>query len=382
MGSKPSRRRLGFTLIELLVVIAIIAVLIALLLPAVQSAREAARRAQCTNNLKQLGLAAANYESSNLCFPGGSYTGTLFNAPSVAGHPEGFSVFVRMLPFFEQSPMYNAANFSLNAGDPSNLTIGGVQVASLICPSDLQNTSVALPTSQAQTSTAPGWSFYNLYPLPPGTWNQAFSSYGGNAGTFTFGFSNLMSPTVLSFYNGTIYNDSAVKIASITDGTSNTFAFAERSKGHMFTNDPYYCVSDAQWNVGRYFDTLFSTLYPMNLGFGNGAGALGFNGYTYYSTTSAGSYHPGGANFGFCDGSVRFLKNSISSWTFFSSNADSFGDSMPDNTTFTAVAATAPYSRTGDYLLNASSSGVPAQLGVYQQLSTRAGGEVVSSDSY
>jgi prepilin-type processing-associated H-X9-DG protein len=150
----------------------------------------------------------------------------------------------------------------------------------------------------------------------------------------------------------------------------------------MFTNYPYYCVSDAQWNVGRYFDTLFATLYPMNLGFGNGAGALGFNGYTYYSTTSAGSYHPGGANFGFCDGSVRFLKNSISSWTFFSSNADSFGDSMPDNTTFTAVTATAPYTRTGDYLLNQSASGVPAQLGVYQQLSTRAGGEVVSSDSY
>ena len=128
------RRRSGFTLIELLVVIAIIAVLIALLLPAVQAAREAARRAQCTNNLKQLGLAAANYESTNGCFPGNSYTGYPRNThralPALCtSYPESFSVFVRMLPFFEQSPMYNAANFSLNAGDPSNLTIGGVQVA-------------------------------------------------------------------------------------------------------------------------------------------------------------------------------------------------------------------------------------------------------------
>src|SRR5277367_383102 len=127
MPVKAMRRRSAFTLIELLVVIAIIAVLIALLLPAVQSAREAARRAQCTNNLKQLGLAAANYESTNSCFAGNSYTGTLFNPPAYShNYPESFSAFVRLLPYFEQSPMYNAANFSLNAGAADNLTIGGV----------------------------------------------------------------------------------------------------------------------------------------------------------------------------------------------------------------------------------------------------------------
>jgi prepilin-type N-terminal cleavage/methylation domain-containing protein/prepilin-type processing-associated H-X9-DG protein len=386
MDSAPSRCRAAFTLIELLVVIAIIAVLIALLLPAVQAAREAARRAQCTNNLKQLGLAAANYESTNSCFPGGSYSGTLFNPPCVypgtcTSYPESFSVFARMLPFFEQSPMYNAANFSLNSGDPANLTIGGVQVNSLVCPSDLQNQSVSLSATQAQTSTSPGWSWYNIYPLPPGNWTQAFSSYGGNAGTFTFGFSNLMSPTVLGAFNGTIYNDSSVKIAQITDGTSNTFAFAERAKGHLFVTDPYYCVSDSQWNVGRWFDTLFSTMYPLNLGFGNNNG-LSFANFTYYGSANAGSYHPGGANFGFCDGSVRFIKNSISSWTFTQGNQDSYQDAFPDNTTFATVAATAPYTKSGHYLANVGSSGASALLGVYQQLSTRAGGEVISSDSY
>src|ERR1700733_7377025 len=115
----------GFTLIELLVVIAIIAVLIALLLPAVQAAREAARRAQCTNNLKQIALAANNYESATGCFPGGSYSSTLFNPPHWATYPENFSAFVRMLPYFEQAPMYNAVNFNLCSSDFANVTICG-----------------------------------------------------------------------------------------------------------------------------------------------------------------------------------------------------------------------------------------------------------------
>ncbi len=384
MRPKPrSRPTRGFTLIELLVVIAIIAVLIALLLPAVQAAREAARRAQCTNNLKQLALAANNYESSNGSFPGGSYSGTLFNPPHWSSYPENFSVFVRMLGYFEQLAMYNAVNFNLCSAGPENLTIAGVQVNSLICPSDTQNQSIAFPATQSSgTGVSPGWSFNeitSLFPLPAGNFNQAFTSYAGNAGTFTFGFSNLMSPAVLAQFNGVIYNDSSVKIASITDGMSNTMMFGEHSKGHLLILDPGYAISDGSWNSGRWYDTLFSTLYPMNLGMGNSAVSVNSSSSynaSYWLPASAGSFHPGGANFAFCDGSVHFLKNSVSSWAF-TGNADSYGDALPNGVTYNTVSATAPYTKTGYYLQNTG-----ALLGVYQQLSTRAGGEVLSSDSY
>ncbi len=376
----PCRRR-GFTLIELLVVIAIIGVLIALLLPAVQAAREAARRAQCTNNMKQLALAAMNYESSSGCFPGGSYTGTLFNPPHWSHYPEGFSEFVRMLPFFEQSPMYNSANFNLNGGDVANLTIGGVVVSSLICPSDINNNPVALPSTRASSGVTPGWSFNWAFNTPPAGFQQAFTSYGGNAGTFTFGYSQLIPTAVLNQYNGVIYNDSNVKISDITDGTSNTFLFGEHSKNQLLQLDPGYAVSDGCWNSGRWYDTLFATMYPMNLGSGNYPPGLSITNASYYFPTAAGSIHPGGANFAFCDGSVKFLKNSINSWSFATGNKDSSGDALPDNTTYTTVTYSGAYTYSGYYLANSLGAN-SAILGVYQKLSTRAGGEVISASDY
>jgi prepilin-type N-terminal cleavage/methylation domain-containing protein/prepilin-type processing-associated H-X9-DG protein len=392
LPDQPRRDR-GFTLIELLVVIAIIAVLISLLLPAVQSAREAARRAQCVNNLKQLALAANNYESAAGTLPGGSYSGINPNNPPHWGtYPENFSCFVRMLPYFEQAPMYNAVNFNLCSSDIANLTICGVTVRSLICPSDSQNDAIPLPASRTSPpGTLPGWSFNMIpqgqvdspYPLPPGTWLQAYTSYGGNAGTFTFGYTNLMPTQVLSQFNGTIYNDSSVKLSAITDGTSNTFLFGEHSKALLFKLDPGYAVSDNSWNSGRWYDTLFSTLYPMNIGNGNNIAFAGTTNDSYYFPTVAGSMHPGGANFAFVDGSVRFIKNTVSSWSFNGGNADSYNDAMPDNTSFVTVPTSASPTaiKSGTYLQH-SLNGTPAQLGVYQQLSTRAGGEVISADSY
>jgi prepilin-type N-terminal cleavage/methylation domain-containing protein/prepilin-type processing-associated H-X9-DG protein len=347
----------GFTLIELLVVISIIAVLIALLLPAVQSAREAARRAQCTNNLKQLALAANNYESSNSCFPGDSYS--CFTKPYK--YPENFSCFVRMLPFTEQAPMYNAVNFGLTSGNFENLTICGVQLSVLTCPSEPNIAPVVISSSTPNA----GFNIVSLTGMPPGTWLQYFSSYAGNAGTFNFGYNTSYPVGEFTMYNGVIYNDSSVSIAQITDGTSNTFLFGEHSHFAFQRFDPGYANSDNSWNSGRYYDTLFATFYPLNVGMGSGTSVPSFS---YYFPGAATSAHPGGANFAFCDGSVKFIKNSIQCWTYNTGNADKYKDSWPDGITVDSTG----------YIYSLGT----AQLGVYQKLSTRNLGEVISSDSF
>jgi len=372
--------RRGFTLIELLVVIAIIAVLIALLLPAVQAAREAARRTQCVNNMKQIGLAAANYESSNTCYPGGSYSN--YNGGTAAGgcktgivpcaYSENFSVFVRMLPYFEQNAIYNSVNFALTSSNNENITISGVQLAALTCPSD----SNLVPV---QIQMANGFSFNQVFPTPAGIWNQTFSSYAGCTGTFGSGgfitqYDANMKPGCTSQknqFNGVIYNDSSVKIAEVTDGTSNTMMFGEHCHAKLLQFDGKYGGSDNSWNSGRWYDTLFAAMYPPNIQvpptatLGSGVSVLGMG--NYYYPTVATSSHPGGANFTFCDGSVKFLKTTINSWA--TTNATSLhASSMPVGATF-------------DSNCYVYSQGT-AQPGVYQALSSRNGGEVISADSF
>jgi prepilin-type N-terminal cleavage/methylation domain-containing protein/prepilin-type processing-associated H-X9-DG protein len=367
MSRSNATHRPGFTLIELLVVIAIIGVLIALLLPAVQAAREAARRAQCINNLKQIALAAQNYHDINGCFPGGSYSPAI--KPPVWHFAQNFSCFVRMLPFTEQSPVYNAVNFDMNYGSFTNVTIAGVRLAILTCPSDTNNNPTALRTVSSGTAI-PGWNFgvnNNPDKPPDGVYQQAFTSYAANMGTFPVSWqqSFLTSATGAAEHasiNGVIYGDSSVRIADITDGTSNTFLFGEHARTNLLTYDPGFAGSDGQWNSGRYYDTLIATWYPPNVGVsgGNAGTTAGIINGGFYPETAA-SQHPGGVNMAFCDGSVRFVKNSISTWSFDPSA------NLPLGVTLTNFV----------YAITPGSF-----MGVWQKLSTRAGAETISADSY
>ena len=188
-------RRRGFTLIELLVVIAIIAVLIALLLPAVQAAREAARRIQCTNNLKQLGLAVANYESSNGALPPQQTMIIVGNNQPTQYTSWGISA--RLAPYMELGPLYNAMNFTVKYSDPVNTTVSYTQIKYLICPSEPNPTPAPGASAPFGVSNY-GWSVGDWYVFGGGGAAANRSAFAINTSRTYAAFTDGLSQTILS----------------------------------------------------------------------------------------------------------------------------------------------------------------------------------------
>jgi prepilin-type N-terminal cleavage/methylation domain-containing protein/prepilin-type processing-associated H-X9-DG protein len=336
--STSDRRRLGFTLIELLVVIAIIAVLIALLLPAVQAAREAARRLQCSNNLKQIGLGLHNYHSAWNSFPVGflyAYQGVL---PNSSPSQYRWSVLAQMTPYLEQANLFNTLNFNFPIAHqptnssalfwpyfPANTTAMATQVSLFLCPSD------GAPPPAIGT----------------GPTSYAFcSGDGSNGGDAT----NADGAFILGY---------GQSVASLTDGSSQTSAASEHLMGIAgpysqpspvpvpspinramarlaaapltdsacaLASDGWLLNRGSSWWDGNYQNTLYNHYLIPN------AGRPDCIVYHNPGWTAARSFHPGGVDVLYCDGHVVFAKDSVNPL-------------------------------------------------VWQAIATRAGGEVVSSDS-
>jgi prepilin-type N-terminal cleavage/methylation domain-containing protein len=311
-----SRAR-GFTLIELLVVIAIIAILIALLLPAVQQAREAARRTQCRNNLKQFGLAIHNYNDNFNKFPiGQQHRGHFDGVLDVAGTPatgvtpdggSGFGWTTYLLPYMDQAPLYNKFDTSYplsNTNFPqsvSNATLAATALPYARCPSDI--------APNAQNTGAVG-EVGAIRPQATASYKGSAGSYNGNQGRWPYSNQDRT--------NGIMFRDSAVAFRDVTDGLSNQILVGEVTwdvRAGGTTNTRFFGAVDpalgyASGNSNR---LMADGEHGINLPYLPGAAPTGNDAERNLSFSSL---HVGGAHFLFGDGSVRFLSENIQNTAF------------------------------------------------------------------
>jgi prepilin-type N-terminal cleavage/methylation domain-containing protein/prepilin-type processing-associated H-X9-DG protein len=320
MHAHVRHRGRGFTLIELLVVIAIIAVLIALLLPAVQNAREAARRAQCVNNIKQIGLALHNYHSANNAFPPAKIFSGSCSRTNLGGLALNTTGFTMILNYMEQSTLYNAYNFdqlssnaAWNGGNVNrlgsayvNTTVVGSNVAVFVCPSDENPPEVI----NDNTTNGPFWAYSRQ--------QARRSNYLLCASRYTEYDCPGAVGAAIPQDRGVFFNDVSSTFADIVDGTSGTCMIAESRQHHIYTTyGPY-------WGSGCHTST-HGTVYPPTASFAWAGQSTPNSPWPFDKATPTwrwgyawrvSSLHPGGVNMGFADGSVRFIKDSVNAWTW------------------------------------------------------------------
>jgi prepilin-type N-terminal cleavage/methylation domain-containing protein len=336
-----SRHRVGFTLVELLVVIAIIGILIALLLPAVQAAREAARRTQCANVEKQLGLAVLNYESAKKQLPDSTRPGGSTTAPRISG-------FTLILPFLEEAQLYQKYDFTLNwdassGGGGANLSVTKTPIPALLCPSDPTDpnrldANPQYPTPNGYSTWIPVVAVTDYSPVigvHPDLGDGTIASPSGKGSGATPQYPKLVDESTISWdavnksaTSGLMRKNATCRLKDALDGLSHTIMYAESAgRPYIFQNGvqaPGDLTTVHQNGGGWARAATDITLHgsqndgsqlhgPCPLNCTNGENYTTYNQAPYWTegTSEIYSFHPGGAHLLFGDGSVHFISDKI-----------------------------------------------------------------------